>query len=219
MRDLFWIEGEREDGTKRYPNVDDQLEIHGFLKTLGFGLLSQPEKIFLMSKVGDMIREYGPTKCLSFQDLNESVLPANTPRHALRDTLRFHLSMLEPSSELLLIDHYLFPIHPDPGLLGFMQSVLEDTLKAVSTLHVVTQPGRNTAFEAQFHAMAQAVNPTIAIHPKYTGDFHDRFWLTDQTGGLFVGASMNGIGNRYALVDWLREEDATAIYSFFQSLP
>ena len=48
------------------------------------------------------------------------------------------------------------------------------------------------------------------------GLFHDRFWLffTDEitsADGLFVGASLNGFGKKYALVDYLREDDVLEI--------
>jgi hypothetical protein len=37
--------------------------------------------------------------------------------------------------------------------------------------------------------------------------FHDRFWLADGARGLVVGTSLNGLGKRYALVDFMQPSD------------
>ena len=63
-----------------------------------------------------------------------------------------------------------------------------------------------------------SINLKVIIDNKNQGKglFHDRFWLffserITSAAGLFVGTSLNGFGKKYALLDYLREDDALEI--------
>ena len=44
-----------------------------------------------------------------------------------------------------------------------------------------------------------------------TNDFHDRFCIADEVKALFIGTSLNGIGRKYALADFMEDEDTATI--------
>ena len=67
--------------------------------------------------------------------------------------------------------------------------------------------------------MVQQVKAGLAVTVRYTNTFHDRFWIADQTKGVFCGTSLNGIGIRYSLADYLKEEDVQEIVARAASVP
>ena len=73
--------------------------------------------------------------------------------------------------------------------------------------------------EQNIHTAIKQINPNISINTKYTKIFHDRFWIVDSKKGVFVGTSLNGIGRRYAVIDWLQEDDAKEITQRYSQLP
>lgn len=133
------------------------------------------------------------------------------------------LTLMKPVEELLIIDPYLFPTpdpnHPDPHYLSYVESIIGNTLIKIDRLRIVTLTNRHVATETAFTTMAQGKKGTLSIALKHTNAFHDRFWIADGDRGLFVGTSLNSIGRRYSLVDYLRDEDAADIYARYNALP
>lgn len=200
------------------PNGDDLLKIQDFVSKMGYNISFSPKDVYLMVEVPELIRQYGITNCLSFQPLNEEVLPDNTSRDILLDTLRYKLNRIGPKKEFLLIDPHLFPNNYDPDYIAYLISIFGDTLRKVSTFYLVTLPIRNRSLERKFRQMALSINSALKIGTKHTNIFHDRFWIADKERGLFVGTSLNGIGKRYAVVDYLDPRDAKEIYTRFEQI-
>jgi hypothetical protein len=204
---------------------DDLLKAAQFLAEKGGDVgYSNDEDVYFQEKAGNMVLEKGASRVIRESgSLTEAVLPDNTPRNALADTVRFMLTMMNPAQELLIIDPYLFPPslqqHPDPAYLPYLEMILSATLEKIDRLRIVTKADRHQPTETAFVAMAQAKKAALNIATKYTNDFHDRFWIGDGARGLFVGTSMNGIGKRYSLIDYLRNDDSAEIFARYNALP
>ena len=54
---------------------------------------------------------------------------------------------------------------------------------------------------------------------EYKLEINDRFWIGDQTRGIVIGTSLTGLGNRYALMDYISDQDSADIYARYQALP
>ena len=193
------------------PDGDYLIALSRKLSKDGYELVSVQKDIFLLQNIRQVLLEKGATAILSQQLLNEEVLPDNTPRNFIIDTLRYKLDRCSPTQSLLIIDPYLYPAKEDSDYQTDFLTVFGDSLKKCFQLDVATLPSRNSVLEFQIDSAIEQINPNIAIYKKYTDVFHDRFWIADQRRGVFVGTSLNGIGKRYALIDYLREDDATAI--------
>ena len=204
---------------------DDLLEaLHCLAENGGDVGYSNDEDVYFQERAGKMVLEKGGSRIIAESGtLVEAVLPDNTPRSALADTLRYMLKMMNPEKELLIIDPYLFPPslqnHPDPAYLPYLEMILAPTLTTIDRLRIVTQANRHQPTEAAFAAMAVGRKGGLSIVTKYTNDFHDRFWIGDGSRGLFIGTSMNGIGKRYSLIDYLRNDDSIEIYTRYNALP
>ena len=185
----------------------------------GFSLSCIDKRIFVQEEARSLLLEKGCTAILTSQQLNEEVLPDSTPRNAIIDTLRYKIDQCFPSQTLLIVDPYLFPTNPDPDYLADLIQIFDKSLRSCSRLEIATMSNRNTSLERQAHAQISRVNPNILISTKYTNVFHDRLWITDEARGVFVGTSLNGVGRRYAVVDWLSEDDAIEIAQRYRGLP
>jgi hypothetical protein len=151
--------------------------------------------------------------------LTEEVLPDNAPRTVLLETLDYKIDRCAPTTSMLLIDPYLYPNGTDVSYENDLISVFRRFIGKISTLRVATlQNPRDANLEARIDASIRAINPNIQIEKKYTNVFHDRFWIADDARGLFLGTSLNGVGKRYALIDYLRDDDVVQIVQRYNSI-
>ncbi len=201
------------------PGGDDLLALGDLLKTAGYELSFLQTTIVARLAAKDLLRQHGPGSLLSWGPLSESVLPDNTPRNVLLDTIRYQLNRCQPTSSLLVIDPYLFPSTPDADYRTDLVSLLKPAVQAGLSLDIATGRRHNAALMADVFADLRAINPVVIPRVKYTDDFHDRFWISDGIRGLFIGTSINGIGRRYAIADYLEEEDAAEIHARYASVP
>lgn len=201
------------------PDADQRLILHQHMRKYGFNLSSVDTRILVWQEVKRLLLEKGATAILTRQQLNEEVLPDSTPRNVIVDTLRYKISQCHPNQSMLIIDPYLFPSSPDHDYLSFFLQIFEDSLKGSTHLMIATMANRNTSLEGQMLAQIRQLNPSILITRKYTDVFHDRFWIADESRGVFVGTSLNGMGKKYAVIDWLHEGDALEIAQRYRSLP
>jgi hypothetical protein len=201
------------------PSGAQLIELAEELKTKGYSLSFMDIPLLVRLEMKSILLEKGATAVLSFGPLNEEVLPDNAPRDSVADTLRYKLNRCAPTSSLLIIDPYLYPIAADPDYVTYFLKIFGDAIRACTTLTIVTLPNRNSGLETQLDAAIRSIVPQITINTKYSMVFHDRFWIADDSRGVFVGTSLNGIGRRYAVIDYLREEDADQIVQRVRAIP
>lgn len=173
-----------------------------------------------------LIREQGPSSVLSMVRLEEAVLHKSDTGDKkafdlLVETLRRKVMDLAPSQSLTLVDNYVFaPNIPDKqAYLEMFEDIFGPVVGSIKQVRFVTSPGHYSRLLYQdVTQLLTRLNPQLLVECSTTGDFHDRVWIADETKGLFVGTSLNGIGKRYALVDNLRDEDTKGIVSALRSL-
>lgn len=201
------------------PDGDYLIDLAQKLSGDGFSLSYTDKEILLMTEIKQVLLEKGATSILSQQLLTEEVLPDSTPRNAVLDTLKFKLNRCNPINSLHIIDPYLYPSNYDQDYLNDFVSIFQGAIKACGYLNICTLQNRNTNLEQQIESQIQSINPNISINKKYSNVFHDRFWIADEERGVFVGTSLNGVGRRYAVIDYLQEEDAKEIVTRYNQIP
>ncbi len=97
--------------------------------------------------------------------------------------------------------------------------LIEPHLAACSKLRIVTLTEHNTVLASAVLAKLMTIKPSLILELKLTKVFHDSFWIADGQRGIFVGTSLNGLGKRYALLDFLQDEDAKDIFARIESIP
>ena len=201
------------------PDGDYLLELAQKISKDGYSLSFGEKEILLMTETKQILLDKGPTAILSQEVLTEEVLPDNTPRNAVLDTLKYKLNRCSASQSLHIIDPYLYPSTQDSDYVSDFINIFEATLKLCSYVSIATKANRNASLEQQIENEIKKVNPQVSILKKYTNVFHDRFWIVDDVRGVFVGTSLNGIGKRYAIIDYLQENDAQEIVQRYNQIP
>ncbi len=201
------------------PDGDYLIDLSQKLSSDGYSLSYTDKKTILMTEMKQVLLEKGATAILSKQLLAEEVLPDSTPRNAVLDTLKFKLNRCTPSTSLHIIDPYVYPSNYDQDYINYFVSIFQDAIKVCSHLKICTLQNRNTSLEQQIESQIRGINQNISIEKKYSNVFHDRFWIADEEKGLFVGTSLNGVGRRYAVIDYLQEEDAKEIVKRYNQIP
>lgn len=164
-----------------------------------------------MLEAQSLIKERGPSAILRAAMLTEAVLPDNTPRDELLDTIKYQLNRCDPTESLLIVDPYLFPSNPDTDYLRDLLSLVAPSIEKGIDLTIATKSNRNTVLEASFLSGLTSLRASATAFIKPTNAFHDRFWIADGKRGLFLGTSLNGIGRRYAVADYLNDADVEEI--------
>ena len=201
------------------PDGDYLINLAQKLSSDGYSLSYIDKEIFLTTEIKQVLLDKGITSILSQQLLPEEVLPDSTPRNAVIDILKYKLNRCNPNDSLHIIDPYLYPSNYDQDYIADFVEIFKASIKACNHIKICTLQNRNSNLEQQIENQIHTINPQISIEKKYSNVFHDRFWIADNERGVFVGTSLNGIGRRYAVVDYLQEEDAKEIVNRYNQIP
>jgi len=163
-----------------------------------------------------LIMEKGPRYILSLERFQEAVLPKTGSIDLLIKVLSNYLQALSPSKDLTIADRYFFPVQLSDRAeyleyLDTVREIFSLVIPKVAMVRFITQPKHNRALYEDIKSVLIDLNPEIKVVYKMTEDFHDRFWIADEVKGLFIGTSFNGIGKKYALVDFMKDEDTATI--------
>jgi hypothetical protein len=130
--------------------------------------------------------------------------------------LREKIEALQPSDSLIVVDGYIFPGSVSEDYPQICQEVFSTIVRQVGEIRFVTKRGYNISLYSEIRNLLTDLNPEVSIEIRTTEDFHDRFWIVDRSRGIFVGTSLNGIGNKYALIDNLRDVDTRQIIELLE---
>jgi len=173
-----------------------------------------------------LIRAQGPSYVLSLLRLQEAVLPKTDTSDEkefdqLVGTLRCKLMDLAPSQSLTLMDNYIFApnIQDRQGYLEMFEDIFGPVVGSIKEVRFVTSPNHyDNSLYQDMTRLLRRLNPQLLVECSTTRDFHDRLWIADETKGLFIGTSLNGVGKRYSLVDNMRDEDTKDIVGELRKL-
>jgi len=164
---------------------------------------------FDLEKCQQFIKSDGITSFMSMIHIQEDIMHKVKDRGSIGDMLREQLDNLSPSKEIIIVDGYIFK--PKKGEepiehLKFFTDIFSPTLMKIKHIIFITDPKYISNYYL-FKKQLNELNPELIVDCNTSEDFHDRFWIIDRTKGLVIGTSLNGIGNKYALFDILRDED------------
>jgi hypothetical protein len=210
-KDVFFIRRKSDDVAEE-PPWDLVLAVARILEASGCTLNVTQEDSWVYGKVKEAIREKGISHFTDTVELMEAVLADNTPKDEYTDLLRYMVRNIQASQELLLIDPYLFPIRAASDYVSYLEKIFATAIGGINRLEIITSKKQHSEkVEAAFLAMVRRVKPGLLVAVRYTNAFHDRFWIADKARGVFCGTSLNGIGSRYSLADYLKDADVQEI--------
>ncbi|EGS6501235.1 hypothetical protein P3589_23185 [Vibrio parahaemolyticus] len=167
---------------------------------------------FVRLSAKDIILEEGVSSITSYSTMYAEVLPPTKPLSGLIDILKAMLDKLDVQSSLTIIDRYLFPEKHDKDYVDNLLFVISGSIPENVVVRVVIGERSNKKLLKEFKFKLNKMKPNSEVQVVYTDEYHDRFWISDEDKGLFVGTSLNGIGKKYSMVDYLSKKDAQEIY-------
>lgn len=194
------------------PSAFNPQELARAVDPLGFEAFVMSRFEAAEGEIRRLLVERGVSYVWQLTRLEEAVLP-NLPaeRPVLLRLLCCMISVLSPQREFAVVDRYLLPKGAPPVYLGELLSILEPIVRAVSKLVLITSKKYDPPLLERVFASLKTYSPGCEVRHRVSGGYHDRLWIADQARGLFVGASLNGIGRRYAIADYLASEDVAQI--------
>jgi hypothetical protein len=134
----------------------------------------------------------------------------NTPEPLIQ-LLAKMLAKFSPIARLVIVDPYFFPKTWDGAYVDRVEAALSQVLPTLTELVIITGTRFEPAAKSSVEHRLRTASPALSVVHRTSDDFHDRFWIADEKAGIFVGTSLNGIGLRYAVTDFLASWDVPDI--------
>lgn len=203
----------------RGPDSFQPEELTKALAPLGFSAYLESRFSIVEAELKQLVLDQGVSYVWRLVQLREAVLPPGprADRAPLLKLLDGMIRRLNATRDFLIIDPYLLPSGAPLTYLAELLSLVEPVAKQVTRLLLVTSKGFDAQLLRDFRISIAAICPTCSVSHVVSDRYHDRFWIADQARGLFVGTSLNGIGCRYAVADYLEPRDAREIVDDLKS--
>ncbi len=184
------------------------------LSNFGMSLIPSPVDSFKDEFV-DYIKKYGLNNYFKRSGLVECIVGKNMPLPSITslvsDYVNEILGQTATSQELIIIDPYLFKDNSrcsSADLQNRIENILHLHANKISKIVCITDSTKyNAAIKNAVEANLKLINSTLTIDVKFSTDYHDRFWIANRNKGIVVGTSLNGLGNKMALIDFIDSVD------------
>lgn len=116
---------------------------------------------------------------------------------------------------LIITDPYLLTCRQPDDILNFLIELIQGVNP--SEVIVVT-PEKNTCPRSYEYVKEELAKSDIEFEHKPCNEFHDRFWVVIEGGGVVMGTSFNGMLGRHVFyLNMLSSEDVNIIIGFLKS--
>ena len=208
-KQLFALSSDAPFDAELWPNL-----IEFFSKRPNVDLTMGDLETYVRQKACEIIIQDGASSVFP-KHLHEALLPKARRRdkHLLVEVIVNQLKFLSPSSDLIVVDPYIFAhnVGNISDYLNVVKGIFQPIIENIGKVRFVTSDNFNSDLYRRVVNEIYDLKTGIVVECKKTADFHDRFWIVDESRGLFVGTSLSGIGRRYALSDYIKDEDTKAI--------
>ncbi|PYG98307.1 hypothetical protein CVV67_21710 [Arthrobacter stackebrandtii] len=206
-------------GIRPNPSYRDLMRIDKFVEDLGYRM-PMLDRGYSLEEVKEKLRTEGPSAFLNLMWVQEDISPKAPPNEAWMFVAK-RLAKLGPSNDLIIIDPYLFPKTPSLGVEGYakyLAELISPVLTPVATVTSVVNKVTSEDVMKAVQAELAVLKPGVSWSVKKTEHFHDRFWITDRSKGVVVGASLNGLGSRVFFIDALKAADVGSVVGELRAL-
>lgn len=152
----------------------------------------------------DYIKDKGLSSLLTFSISNEGIMSSRKNIDDVMNLITGHLTKLDGCDRLVIIDPYFYS-NSDSDTLGILKTLMTTVSSKLQNIYIITD-GKHKRSRNQILSCLNGMN--INIHEMVNDELHDRFWIDpDSYRGVVFGTSLNGIGKKMALIDFLRADD------------
>ncbi len=202
-------------------DIDKLTKIDELLRqNLGLELAIAP--VINYQRIQKLIVDEGITSIMSMTRLQESVLPPVNDEHRapLIKMITDSIQNILPFEEIIIIDNYIFPKKligdSKDEYLHTINQIFNIFVSKINSIVIITKNDYNRDLYNEFAGILSKLNNKTKITIEVSDRFHDRFWIFDRNKGLFIGTSLNGIGKKYSLIDYISENDVVEIIKYIE---
>ncbi len=195
----------------RGPSEVDPTELSNTLKPFGFEVYSSNRFSLVLEEIKRLVAEKGVSYAWQLARVTEAVLPKTTDVPPLFAALGRMVSQLAPTRSFAVVDRFLLPEKRLDDCLDALGTVLDPIISRIERLVLVTGTKYCTELLHALESRVRGISASCRLVHHTSEVFHDRFWIADEERALVVGTSPNGIGLRYALVDYMQAADVQEI--------
>jgi len=180
---------------------------------LGFSPYLTTRWELIEAEAKHLIAEKGVSYIWQIAHLEEALLPKEADLPPIVALLKSMLGKLAPRQEFVIVDQYLLPIprKRPADYLDTLATLLEPLTNSIHELLLITDDEYDPGLLDDLRIRLAVSGPTCRLEHRTSNSFHDRFWIADRQCGLFVGTSLNGLGRKYALADFIAPGDVSEI--------
>ncbi|MCK7579878.1 MAG: hypothetical protein MZV65_32075 [Chromatiales bacterium] len=154
------------------------------------------------------IFEYGLSSILEFNVLMEDITSPSMSINDVEKVAATFIGKLKGAKKLIIIDQYFSPKSSKTDVSQLFSRLLGQVSSNLEEICFITNGKDNEAKQD----ILSVIDPEIKIHQVTTGKFHDRFWIDpDANKGIVMGTSLNGLGNKISLIDYINQDDVSEI--------
>lgn len=188
------------------------------LSDFGMSLIPSPIDSFKDEFI-DYVKKYGLNSYLRRSGILECVVGKNEPLSVITsltsDYVNEILISANANQELIIVDPYLFKHNShcsSADLQNRITNILRSSTNKISKIICVTDNANyEVAIKNAVESSLQSINSTLTIDVKFSTDYHDRFWIANRKKGFVMGTSINGLGNKMCLIDFIDALDVNDV--------
>jgi hypothetical protein len=190
------------------------VDLSSFTVTFGNNLIEDHKE-----ELSEYLQGHSLTELLESQLLLEWIAPqgaVNIP--IIAKYIGKRMKRVGITSEIIIVDPYMFANNKRDSnyrtkYTNIINQVFSAMLTNVNNLVIIcSKRNRDMSIKWMFESTISSIKPGINISVKYSQNWHDRFWISNnRTGGIIVGSSLNSLGNKYFLIDRLKNDDVNEI--------
>lgn len=144
--------------------------------------------------------------------LLEDTIARGTAPTAIESVIQKFLNKISIDQELIIVDPYFFATTPNINYPSFFCDIVKPYLPVIDDIIFVTNSTVSNTVKNGILSGLHSLKPGLNIIHKTSHNYHDRYWISgNREKGIVMGTSLNGLGNKFALVDRLNVSDVRSI--------
>lgn len=200
-----------------FAEFPELLHKSGLLEDYSFAQLTVPVLHF-RNEFLEHIAQYGLSSIYHFSIAMEDVTSSSMAINEIENVITKFVSGLDGAKRIVIIDPYLYSKSKTVDVPVTFKNLLSAFSSELQEIVFVTN-GEKNEIGVDIHAAVTSLRATATIKDFVTDEFHDRYWIDpDNLIGIVMGTSLNGLGNKVALVDKLRDDDVAEIVKLAKAL-
>ena len=137
-----------------------------------------------------------------------------TPHDRTEDILQAlfnYLDKIITTTNLIITDAYIFS-SDSQDYEKLLMEIFKRYIAKLSNIVFIIRKDHKINFRQKIFSNIQSINPSISLDIVISEEFHDRYWISNYNGkGVVIGTSLNGIGKKYCLIDYINKSDVRAL--------